>query len=249
MKAFVPFYIFVVFSLAVSCRNGGDGSVEIITGENTEADLGVIKEKDGPVRAELFVPNDYGDTLRPVMTYVRCSCISAYVGKDPVAPGETLRVSVTYNPYYRSGIFMEEIGVKCLGKKSYVSLVVKGEVIPMKHPVEEDHPYDFGNGLHLSHEVLDFGRLESGESARIFIRCANSRWNPVALTFSPDEKYGNAVHLVNPHHLEKDGRDTVWFRFTMPEEIFPGDTLEFDVWPALNGRKAGKPLTVRAISE
>ncbi|MDE7126851.1 MAG: DUF1573 domain-containing protein [Bacteroidales bacterium] len=237
-----------VFLIAVhSCRAGGGAVMDIVTSENTEADLGAVMEEDGPVQANLLIANVYADTLTPLAVYTRCQCISASVDRTPVPPGETLRVQVMYNPAYRSGIFMEEISVKLLGRSS-LSLIVKGEVIPAEHPLEEDYPYDFGEGLHLSHEVLHYGRLAPGESRDIFIRYANGSRRDMDIDFSADTALSGSIASRHGNRLGTGERDTLHFRFTMPGHAHAGDTLALPVYVSVDGRRLDRSLTIKAIS-
>ena len=245
--------ISVLIALAGACTDGGkkrSGSVrEIRTSENTEADLGVMKEKDGIVHAVLVVRNESPDTLSPAMAYTVCGCLAATVGREPVLPGEDFRIDVKYNPSYRKGIIMEEIIVPFIDNPRMLSLIVKGEVIPMKHPVEDDYPYDFGEGLHLSHEVLHYGKMSPGQNGDIFIRVASERKRRTTVSFLPEESLKGSLRMRGELPLEKEGRDTLHFRFTMPEGIPAGDTVWFSVYPALNGKMLDKPLKIKSISK
>ncbi len=60
---------------------------EIVTSENTEADLGTIYEEEGLARTVLVVRNNSADTLFPVAAYSHCRCAAATVSPLPVAPG------------------------------------------------------------------------------------------------------------------------------------------------------------------
>lgn len=234
--------------LAASCCRSRTVSADLLANEDTEADFGVIMEKDGVAERNLLYVNSTGDTLRPVSTLTRCSCVTAYVDRDPVAPGDTLKLSVGYNPSYRKGIFMEEIGVKCLDRKGILSFVIKGEIIPMEHPVEEDYPYDFGEGIHLSHEVLHFGKLLPGENGRMFIRMASTGKRAAELTFSAPEQFRTALSFRGETTMDAGGRDTLWFTFTMPDGVSQGDTLTFPLTLGLDGRMIEKRLLVKAIA-
>lgn len=238
----------MAFVLAVSCCRRGTVTGDLLADENTEADFGVIKEKDGVAGHNLLYVNSTGDTLRPVEALTRCSCVTAHVSRDPVAPGDTLKLSVVYNPSYRKGIFMEEIGVRCLDRKGILSFIIKGEIIPMEHPVEEDYPYDFGNGIHLSHEVLHFGKLLPGERGRMFIRIANTRKHAAVLSFSVPGQFSPALSFRNGISMDADGRDTLWFTFTMPDCLEQGDTVTFPLTIGLDGRMIEKRLLVKAIA-
>ncbi len=229
----------------MSC--GNDSIREITVSENTEADFGIIKEKDGPAEALLLLPNTYQDTLIPVAALTRCSCVRARMESTSAAPGETLKVAVTYNPSYRSGIFMEEIGIRCLGRKGILSLIIKGEVKPMRHAVEEDYPYLYGKGLHMSHETLHFGKLSPGERKGMFVRCANSGRKKMDLSFDIPREYSGCVSFSESHKIGGRGKDTVWFHFTMPGKTIAGDTLTFPLIPLVNGKPADKELEIKAI--
>lgn len=220
---------------------------DILTSENTEADLGKIKEADGPVFFNLLAENATADTLYPVAVHTRCTCLTGKTDRKPVPPGGKVKVEAVYNPAYRKGIIMEEVMVQFAGRRSGMSLIVKGEVLPMKHPVEEDHPYDFGNGIHLSHSTLHFGKMEAGESKYIYIRCASERKKETEVSFIPQEQFIGNLHFRERIRLEKEGRDTVNFRFTMPEGIASGDTLTFPIKVSASGRILDRPLTVKAI--
>lgn len=233
---------------ACAGRPSGTAVREIATTENTEADLGRMKEKDGPVQAVLTVRNEEPDTLYPVMAYTRCGCLTATVDRAPVPPGRDVRVHVEYNPSYRKGIIMEEVGVSFRDRRQMMSLIIKGEVVPMKHPVEEDYPYDFGGGLHLSHEVLHYGKMEAGQTGDIFIRVASERKRPVTVSFAPEAALRDHLAFRGDLRLPGEGRDTLHFRFTMPDGIPPGDTLWFSVIPAVGGKPLDKPLRIKSIA-
>ncbi|MGM9748003.1 MAG: DUF1573 domain-containing protein [Candidatus Cryptobacteroides sp.] len=221
---------------------------DIITSENTEADLGKIREADGTVFFNLVAENATADTLYPVAVHTRCTCLTGKTDRKPVPPGGKVKVEAVYNPAYRKGIIMEEVMVQFAGRRSGMSLIVKGEVIPMKHPVEEDHPYNFGNGIHLSHSTLHFGKMKAGESKDIYIRCASDRKKETDLSFAPQEQFIGNLHFREKVHLGKEGRDTVNFRFTMPEGIASGDTLTFPLKITAFGKPLNRQLTVKAIA-
>ncbi len=238
--------------LCCSCGSGAGHRpgvpAEIVTDENTEADLGLVYESDGLAKTVLVVRNASYDTLMPVGAYSRCRCAEASVDAVPVAPGEDIRVSVVYNPAYRKGVFMEEVQVKFLGTKRIMSLIVKGEVVPCEHPVSDDYPYDYGSGLHMSHETLHFGNLKAGESRMIYIRYANESGVPAGLSFEVQGEIPGRLSFRPSVSIGAGARDTLHFRFTMPGGIAPSDTLRFSLQPCINGKPLGKKLNVKAIS-
>ena len=65
------FLIMAAFLAAAACAPK-DGIRTIRTTTDKEADLGKIKEIDGPVTVRLVVKNEFADTLYPVQLYTPC---------------------------------------------------------------------------------------------------------------------------------------------------------------------------------
>ena len=55
--------------------------------DDQAANLGKIKEIDGPVTVLLLARNNTADTLYPVQTRTQCGCTAAEPRRQPVAPG------------------------------------------------------------------------------------------------------------------------------------------------------------------
>ncbi len=243
-------FVFVALLILCSCGDGRHSALpaEIRTTENTEADFGTIYEADGVVQTVLLVRNETADTLLPVAAHTSCRCTEASAESIKVAPGEDVRITVAYNPAYRSGIFMEEIQLAFLNTRKYMSLVIKGEIVPCEYPVSEDHPYDYGRGLHLSHEVLHYGRLRSGQSRDIYIRyiidCSRTMFLVSVRDFIRECYVAALRVIVRP----AKGRDTLHFRFTMPSGLEESDTLIFPLHISMNGKTLDKSLNVKAIA-
>ena len=92
--------LFLSLLLAAACAPK-DGIRTLRTAEGQEADLGKIKEIEGPVTVRLVAKNVYPDTLYPVQLYTPCGCTEAKFDRKPVPPGADEVLEVTYNPAYR----------------------------------------------------------------------------------------------------------------------------------------------------
>ena len=229
--------------LAAACAPK-DGIRTIRTSTDREADLGKIKEIDGPLTFRLVVKNDYPDTLYPVQLYTPCGCTEARFERKPVAPGEDEVIEVTYNPAYRPGPMMEEIQVYYRNSPVKArSLVIKGEVIGYNHPIEEDRPYAYGEGLYMSHKVLNFGQLRPGETGDFFFRYGNGNTKKATVVFDIPDSWKPYVRMRQPGKMKADERDTVHVKFTMPDGL---ESLEFSLQPLVNGNPTGEVLGIRA---
>lgn len=238
------YLILAALVIAVAaCRQGGaKAPAEIIADEGIDADFGLIPEQDGPRQIMLLIPNNSADTLYPVDFYTRCLCTEVHLDRRAVAPGAMQKVQVIYNPAYRGGVFMEEIQLFYAGGMMK-SIVFKGEVIPCEHPVEENYPYDYGDGLHMTHSALHFGLLKAGERGDIFLRYTTEQKS--TLTFEAIGPYAANLSFRNPDSGHES--DSLHFRFTMPEGLAPSDTLIFKVQPYLDGKPTKEQLTIKAI--
>lgn len=237
--------ILLALLLGAAACGPKDGIRTIRTTTQTEANLGKIKEIDGPVTVRLLCKNDYPDTLYPVQLHTPCGCTEVRFDRKPVAPGEDEVLEVTYNPAYRPGPMMEGIDVYYVNSPVRSrNFVIKGEVIGYNHPIEEDRPYNFGEGLYLSHKVLHFGSKRAGETGDMFFRHGNGNKKKADVTFDIPEEWQPYLRMRQPGKMKADERDTLHVKFTMPD---PADTVEFTIQPRVNGVPTQEVLTVKAF--
>ena len=236
--------LMLLAAMAVACAPK-DGVRTIRTAADQEADLGKIMEIDGPATFRLVVRNTYADTLFPLRMYTPCGCTQVQFSRDPVAPGADQVLEVTYNPAYRPGPLMEAITVYYQASPVQAeSFVIKGEVIGYNHPIEEDRPYHFGEGLYMSHKLLLFGVRRPGETTDIFFRHGNGNTKKADIRFDIPAQWQPYVRMRQPGKMKADERDTIHVKFTMPEGI---DSVAFDIQPRVNGVPTQEKLAIRAI--
>lgn len=120
----------ILLTLCAALTAWADAMVEI---DSKSFDFGVIHEADGPV-SHTFTLTNTGD--KPlVLTSVRaaCGCTKPEYSKEPVAPGKTVSIKVTYLPAGRPGEFNRDVIVKSNAKNSKrMVLKIAGTVIPDK---------------------------------------------------------------------------------------------------------------------
>ena len=234
----------VLLTVAAACTPR-DGVRSIRTAEGRDADLGRIKEIDGPLTVRLVIRNEYPDTLHPVQLHTPCGCTQARFDRLPVAPGADEVLEVTYNPAYRPGPMREEIQVRYQDSPVQVrTFTIKGNVVGFNHPIEEDRPYAYGEGLYMSHKVLTYGRLRTGETGDFFFRYGNGNSRKATIVFDIPAAWRPYVRMRQPGKMKADQRDTLHVKFTMPELL---DTVEFAIQPRVNGTPTEEILTVKAI--
>ena len=208
-------------------------------------DFGTILEKDGKV-THTFVFHNNGKT--PVVIndiYSDCGCIGKIVTNSPVKPGEKGKVTITFNPDYKSGFFSKEIVVYSNNRQSYNRIWVQGNVKPAEHPIEDDYPYNFGEGLYLRLKVMAFGYVAPGETKQMELNYANSTNKEMTVNFMVQGKK-DGLRFTNPIKIGPKGRGVVNFTYTMPH-LSKDDALIYII-PYVNNKKVKDTLEIKVLN-
>ncbi len=100
----------------------------VISAKETIYDFGEINEADGKV-SHTFVIDNTGDApLVLTRVIASCGCTTPEWTKEPIAPGKSGDVKITYNPAGRPGVFAKTISIYSNGKKGSFILTIKGKV-------------------------------------------------------------------------------------------------------------------------
>ena len=94
-------------------------------------DFGTIKEADGPVSCKFEFTNTGNAPLVIISATAGCGCTKPTFDEQPIQPGKSSEIRVTYNPKGRPGEFNKNITVKtnAPGAKK-VTLKISGAVVP-----------------------------------------------------------------------------------------------------------------------
>ncbi len=144
MKKFISFSIaFVLFGLSVSMAQNqatsgpqpGQARVEnpnaaIASFDKTMFDMGNLPQGI-PAVASFTLTNDGKEPLIISSAKASCGCTNLKYEKDPVLPGKSTQISVTYNAA-APGNFVKTITVNTNASEKPVVLSIKGTVEPKK---------------------------------------------------------------------------------------------------------------------
>ena len=101
----------------------------VISAKETVYDFGEIKEADGKV-AHTFVIENTGDApLVLTRVIASCGCTTPEWTKEPIAPGESGEIKVSYNPAGRPGPFTKVLSIYSNGKNGSYALTIRGKVL------------------------------------------------------------------------------------------------------------------------
>lgn len=206
-------------------------------------DFGTIYEKDGKAVRDFSFRNDRRDTLLICDITTTCRCVVGEPTFRKVAPGEEGSVRLIFDPAYRSGDYEYPVVLKYMNGMATQSIKVKAYVVPMSHPIEEDHPYHLGEGLYSSHKVLPFGTIGSGETKRMFFRYGNGTAEPMTLDFEVEGCCADHIDMDKHLELAPDERGKLYVSLTMPQE-YSGSHVNY-IWPVVNGERIETPILVK----
>lgn len=183
------------------------GQTPVITFDKTTHDFGKINEADGRVTTVFTFKNEGIAPL--VLSNVRasCGCTTPKWTREPIEPGQTGEITVTYNPSGRPGRFQKTVTVTSNATEPSTRLYIKGEVIPKPVKPVDEYPVKMGE-LSLKRKSANFGTLTQGSSKQIEIEYANQTSQPVtvAILMSENDSYiKNNVTLqtVEPNQTGK----------------------------------------------
>jgi hypothetical protein len=128
-----PAALLIIFMFCPVFKANGQDAAKPSSGiawTETTLDFGKI-EQGKPVNAEFEFKNPSMVPL--IISSVRptCGCTIADYPKEPVQPGKSGKISVTFNAA-SSGFFQKSIIVSTNATEGNVSLIIKGEVIARK---------------------------------------------------------------------------------------------------------------------
>ena len=95
-------------------------------------DFGTVQEKNGPVSHTFKFTNTGNAPLVIISAKTSCGCTKPSFPKQPIQPGDSSEITVTYNPDGRPGEFDKSVTVRTnvKGRDRKVALRLLGTVIP-----------------------------------------------------------------------------------------------------------------------
>lgn len=139
--------------------------------EEKEFNFGTIRESEGIV-THAFTFTNRGD-LPLIINNVTstCGCTTQDWPRDPVIPGRTGTIKVTYDPRDRPGAFTRSVIISSNAETPVVNLAVRGVVIPVDL-INEVYQYQIGD-LRLETIYASFGEIYMGDTAIRLVKIYN----------------------------------------------------------------------------
>ena len=167
----------------------------VITFEKTDHDFGKINEADGKVTTIFTFKNEGMEPL--VLSNVRasCGCTTPKWPRQPIEPGHTGEITVTYNPNGRPGRFTKTVTITSNATEPTTRVTIKGEVIPKPAKPVDNYPVKMGE-LSLKSRDVNFGKVNDHETKTFEIEYANQTDHEIKVEILPakgQDKFLDAV--------------------------------------------------------
>jgi hypothetical protein len=123
-------FAFALILLTANLASAQEKTASISVVGEAIFDFGDINEADGPVTHIFKVKSDGEVALVITKVVASCGCTTPDWTKEPIAPGKTGEIKVTYDPARRPGAFTKTISVYSNGRVGSYIITIKGNVIP-----------------------------------------------------------------------------------------------------------------------
>lgn len=148
----------------------------------TSCDIGNMNEEKGPKS----VPFEFTNKgTRPIIintVSVSCGCTTISYPREPIMPGATSKIEVTYDPASRPGFFEKKILVLSDNRRKQNVLTITGNVIERPKSISDKYPYNIGGGIIATTSSIEFGQIPIGYSHTLSIDLYNNSTKNVQLS-------------------------------------------------------------------
>ena len=224
------------------------GQQPVITFEKTEHDFGKINEADGRVSVVFSFKNEGMAPL--VLSNVRasCGCTTPTWTKEPVEPGQTGTITVTYNPNGRPGRFQKTVTITSNASEPTKKVYIKGEVIPKQAKPANQYKVAVG-ALNMKTTVLDLGTIIKGENKTGELEYTNQTKEDHKVELATNGQtdalliYQTTLEIIKPNEVGK----FVFAANTSKSKLY--GPVEVNAYVVIDGKKdisAPYKLTVKA---
>lgn len=138
-----------------------------------EHDFGAFDEDTGTVYCEFLMVNETSEPIAILGARANCGCTRPEFSRDPVAPGDTLKVRVGYDPTGRPGRFAKKVYVDCSAAPTRSVLTITGTVIGSSNTLRSRYPIEVGP-VRLRTSTIPYGRVLKGETMGQYIDAYNA---------------------------------------------------------------------------
>lgn len=186
----MSYKILTAFAAALMTFLGGaaqsNGSEPPLKWLETNYNFGSFSEDVGKVTAVFAGVNELTDTVVVMDLRATCGCTTPTVNRRVIAPGDSVKLTVVFDPTNRPGPFEKRVMVSTQPGPDQ-NLYIAGRVIPPVKSINAHYPHDLGF-YNIDHMGLAFGTVYDGNPRKGTIRGFNTTQSSVTptVTYMPE---------------------------------------------------------------
>jgi len=206
--------------------------------EPASHDFGSVPESGGTVSHTFAGVNRSERPLVILDVVSSCGCTVPEFSRRPILPGDSTRITVTFDPMNRPGSFSKELGIYSTDRVKVATLAIRGEVAPRPKSIDELYPVDAGGGVRLSVTLCAFSYVRHGQRMQMAVGIANTSDRSVSIEPVARQSSG-LLEIACPRRLAPGERAEINLSYFIPaSEPHYGtlrDVFEIRVDGASNG--------------
>lgn len=176
--------------------------------------LGTIQQKGGVQEQHFLLTNPGSEMVTLGRGYTSCSCTTVnFQEYATVAPGDTINVTMRFDPQGKIGEF-KETAIVVYGNNKYVQLTLTGESLTNEEMLMRLFPIRVSDNLRLDTDHFDFGEMRAGETKErevvVLHKDENNRKERIPIVFTPNQKVQKGLqHITLPIKTYEKGREVI----------------------------------------
>lgn len=223
----------IISAVGLSAQENIGNSLEI---DKMVHNFGDILHKSGPVSCTFTLRNKGS---KPAVIYnviSSCGCTDVEWTREPIRPGGTGKISVTYSNDEGAYPFDKTLTTYISDIAKPVLLKVRGVSVEKARPLEELYPVAYGP-FALREAMIKCGNLEQGGQKSEAVMVANTSDRPIKIEFT--EVDPNLTISVSPNPIPAQGTAEMRFSVKADRKIWGRHT--YQATPLIDGRTYSNP--------
>lgn len=221
---------FIATMLITVCSSAQNKVADGVEADKTVHNFGDLLLDSGPVSCSFTLKNTGSKPMVIYNVTTTCGCTDAEWTREPVKPGKSGKISVTYTNDEGPYPFDKTITVYLSDAKP-ILLKIRGVCREKELPLTERYPIAFGP-FGMASTELQCGNLEQGRVKTESVVVANTSGSPIDVTFSDISK--NLDISVTPNPIPAQSTAELVFSVTAERGIW-GKNLYWAT-PVINGK-------------
>ncbi|MDR1676223.1 MAG: DUF1573 domain-containing protein [Tannerella sp.] len=216
-------------------KTGTEEGAPVATLPESAYDFGLIEEEAGFASHVFEVRNTGNAPLLITHVQSSCGCTEPHWTREPIAPGKTGHVEITFDPVNRPGPFQKNVTIFTNDKRPRMRVTIKGDVVPKRANLQRAFRDTIGT-VQLERKAFLFYTVRPGEEVKQEVWIRNFSNEEVTLSLEDVPEY---IRLEAPAVLKSGKAER--FKMTLDASRLPdkrGHMLGHITWKAVSASGA-----------